>query len=373
MDNFAATYLVSAGDVVAMPSDDAATRAGKVLGWSDDGSSLENMPVVPGDPSGLTVETTPMSGDLFYIWDTVAGELKSIDFDDMPGGASAGSADAVQTSDGAGGFQDSGASLTSTSLVLSTFGYVKLGSQFGYDWKVATGSNTVYLQAYLNRGVSLQTLTNFGFNLYGSGDLSFGISTGTSNGSAPDVCLARDDADQWAMRRGSSPNSLAVYSAYTDTSNYERLRTFTQTADSHVIASESAGTGVQRSLKIGHFVSDVFTGLTLLTDGKLNAPGDALTVARGSNSVQNVSLSMSGGLATVKSSTGSLYFSTGPSSGMYISGTTLNLLGAFKLGPSSTPASSNATGTTGQLRWDADYVYLCTATNTWKRTPLTTW
>jgi hypothetical protein len=36
-----------------------------------------------------------------------------------------------------------------------------------------------------------------------------------------------------------------------------------------------------------------------------------------------------------------------------------------------TTKASNATGTTGQICWDANYIYVCTATNTWKRTPLT--
>ena len=38
--------------------------------------------------------------------------------------------------------------------------------------------------------------------------------------------------------------------------------------------------------------------------------------------------------------------------------------------PTGTKAS-NATGTTGQISYDASYVYICTATNTWKRSPLT--
>lgn len=38
--------------------------------------------------------------------------------------------------------------------------------------------------------------------------------------------------------------------------------------------------------------------------------------------------------------------------------------------PTSTPAS-NATGTAGMISWDADYLYVCTATNTWKRVALT--
>ena len=33
--------------------------------------------------------------------------------------------------------------------------------------------------------------------------------------------------------------------------------------------------------------------------------------------------------------------------------------------------ASNATGTAGQISYDANYIYVCTATNTWKRSPLT--
>lgn len=33
--------------------------------------------------------------------------------------------------------------------------------------------------------------------------------------------------------------------------------------------------------------------------------------------------------------------------------------------------ASNAIGTVGQICWDANYIYVCTATNTWKRSPLT--
>ncbi len=38
-----------------------------------------------------------------------------------------------------------------------------------------------------------------------------------------------------------------------------------------------------------------------------------------------------------------------------------------------TPASATATGTQGQIAWDADYVYVCVATDTWKRSSIATW
>ena len=37
------------------------------------------------------------------------------------------------------------------------------------------------------------------------------------------------------------------------------------------------------------------------------------------------------------------------------------------------PASSSATGVAGTVSWDADYIYVCTATDTWKRVAIATW
>jgi hypothetical protein len=41
--------------------------------------------------------------------------------------------------------------------------------------------------------------------------------------------------------------------------------------------------------------------------------------------------------------------------------------------PTATPASSSAAGTAGDVCWDANYVYICTAAGTWKRAAISTW
>lgn len=38
-----------------------------------------------------------------------------------------------------------------------------------------------------------------------------------------------------------------------------------------------------------------------------------------------------------------------------------------------TPASATATGVKGQIVWDTNYIYVCVATNTWKRAAISTW
>ncbi|HZK76900.1 MAG TPA: hypothetical protein VFD13_08340, partial [Candidatus Kapabacteria bacterium] len=39
----------------------------------------------------------------------------------------------------------------------------------------------------------------------------------------------------------------------------------------------------------------------------------------------------------------------------------------------SAPATSTSTGTPGEIAQDGTYLYICTATNTWKRVALSTW
>jgi hypothetical protein len=66
--------------------------------------------------------------------------------------------------------------------------------------------------------------------------------------------------------------------------------------------------------------------------------------------------------------------------GQFLIGTTVT--GASKLvvnddsiqiNNSKTPASASDTGTTGQIAWDASYLYVCTAPDTWTRAALATW
>ena len=38
-----------------------------------------------------------------------------------------------------------------------------------------------------------------------------------------------------------------------------------------------------------------------------------------------------------------------------------------------TPASASAAGNAGEICWDASYLYICTATNTWRRAAHGTW
>lgn len=45
----------------------------------------------------------------------------------------------------------------------------------------------------------------------------------------------------------------------------------------------------------------------------------------------------------------------------------------FNMATTKTPASASATGTMGDWCWDTGFIYICTATNTWKRVAISTW
>ena len=51
----------------------------------------------------------------------------------------------------------------------------------------------------------------------------------------------------------------------------------------------------------------------------------------------------------------------------------LNLLDSVKTTLRTAPVAATDEGTKGDLAVDSDYIYVCTATNTWKRAALTSW
>jgi len=75
-----------------------------------------------------------------------------------------------------------------------------------------------------------------------------------------------------------------------------------------------------------------------------------------SNGTSNVYITRSGGNVIISSAGNTSTFDTNGG---------LTLTGLFS-SPVATKAN-NATGNAGQICWDANYIYVCVATNTWKR------
>jgi len=63
-----------------------------------------------------------------------------------------------------------------------------------------------------------------------------------------------------------------------------------------------------------------------------------------------------------------------------LTGTTQTTVNAYRpvyvnegLVVTTVPATLTSTGTAGEIAYDTNYLYVCTATNTWVRTALATW
>jgi len=53
--------------------------------------------------------------------------------------------------------------------------------------------------------------------------------------------------------------------------------------------------------------------------------------------------------------------------------TAASLSGSLVISGSTAPTTASSTGTPGEIRYDASFIYVCIATNTWKRAAISTW
>jgi len=93
---------------------------------------------------------------------------------------------------------------------------------------------------------------------------------------------------------------------------------------------------------------------------------------RGNGNISQVgTLAVNNTAASTSTTTGALVTTGGAGIGgaLHVGGQ-INGLGAVQSG---TPASATAAGTQGQIRWNANYIYVCTAANTWKRVAISNW
>lgn len=113
------------------------------------------------------------------------------------------------------------------------------------------------------------------------------------------------------------------------------------------------------------------TGLVVQTkDGAVSASFNPSTSAStiGTNTLSVSSASTFSNTTDATSSAGAIRTSGGVSVAKKIyAGTGLTIAAP------TVPASATATGTAGEIAWDADYIYVCVATNTWKRSAIATW
>jgi hypothetical protein len=72
--------------------------------------------------------------------------------------------------------------------------------------------------------------------------------------------------------------------------------------------------------------------------------------------------------------TGDLYIQSGGANKLQTSSTGVTITGQVNISALNTaPSSASDTGTVGEIRFTADYIFVCVASNTWKRVAIATW
>ena len=171
------------------------------------------------------------------------------------------------------------------------------------------------------------------------------------------------------LRLNSSTGDLEFY----DGANWEGANDNSSAITSEKFDGDSTTTAF--TLSNSATTETVFVSL----NGVIQLPTTAYTVsgttltfteAPGSNDKIEVrQVAQSQTVSALTNSGGTAYVETNSDATVDIVGTEVNLTGIIKQ-PQATKAA-DATGTTGQIAWDSDYIYICTATNTWKRVALT--
>jgi len=150
-------------------------------------------------------------------------------------------------------------------------------------------------------------------------------------------------------------------------------------ADANLSFQKSIGALLTRSVETTLSLTSPFVYSPLI-----GSQGRDLTVFSGGTGIGsgNITIASSGNPAT---GGGNIYLQSGASnttSNIYIglptqtannrSRTTITGDLVFA-SPPAAPATATSPGMTGEIRWASGFIYVCVATNTWQRSPLTTW
>jgi hypothetical protein len=120
--------------------------------------------------------------------------------------------------------------------------------------------------------------------------------------------------------------------------------------------------------------NDLFTAFRInITDSASKANSLLCDLQVGGSSRFTVDKDGDAVVAGTLSVTGASTLTGNVSAGGTLSVTGVSTLTGGMVLNTATPASASATGAKGTVVWDADYIYVCTATNTWKRAAIATW
>ena len=119
-------------------------------------------------------------------------------------------------------------------------------------------------------------------------------------------------------------------------------------------------------------LSTVTSPISIVTDGFLGVDGFKHILSLDSRSDTD-----GGGLEIITGDTNSIGVSGEPALIIrdYLGAVVFRIEanGSMTLSFQTAPATATSTGILGEIRYTTDYIYICTATNTWKRVAISTW
>tara|TARA_B100001123_G_scaffold446962_1_gene603014 strand:- start:1288 stop:1911 length:624 start_codon:yes stop_codon:yes gene_type:complete len=160
-----------------------------------------------------------------------------------------------------------------------------------------------------------------------------------------------DDSGNVGIGTTSPTNTFHAYSTNTIGFKFE--------GDDHCIVKIDGSNGAEKTIR---FTENDAMRWMMGMDNSPNSQDDCFTIKSDNNNENQQPEFL------IDEGTGNVGFGTGiPTSKLDINSDSIRLRTA------KTPSSASDTGVQGQVCWDADYVYVCTATDTWKRAALSTW
>ena len=157
----------------------------------------------------------------------------------------------------------------------------------------------------------------------------------TINGSQPAITLRESDADRAEIGINDSDNLVIT----------------NQSTNKYIVFKTNDAGTVREGFRIGGVTPEVV----------VNEGSDSLIDFRVESNNNTHMLFVDGGNEKVGIGT-SL-----PTEALDVNGNSI------RLRQSLTPSSASSVGAAGQIAWDDNYIYVCVATNTWKRTAIGTW
>ena len=254
----------------------------------------------------------------------------------------------------------------------------------------------VELYMWSNGGGSTLRSDGNGFYIAPSCDVAVGDSlytnrSGVGGGIKIDnaVKLYGQDQNILAQRNGTNAQTFRVYNTYTSATSNEFINIGWTTSVAQIGTVKGSGGGSARDLVLqtdgvtrmtfgAAGTATVNTAFVADSTALINAGSQAFNSSFhlvswnngcfGWASTGTVTAASSLDTALKRVSAGLVEINTG-TAGVYGS----LVLKDLRMSTPTVPATSTSTGSEGQISWDANYIYVCTATNTWKRAALATW